>query len=240
MSRRRYATPPKLFDAAYARIDALELAVVYSKVECRFTLMDVARAFWPDDTVDKLIAAYPCISDRNRMAWHGTGIIPISNTADAGVQCRFYMSVGAIQMLCPVAQDLCWHEARFAPILKALSETHAVHREFEKVRTVVRWLNEYATAGAARYYFPVLCSLLPPGHVLHATTGERYREPAARMTDIVPLMREASATVAGALLCAPLPDQRRDSFTAAFAGTRRTGDVAIASSDYLSQTFDLV
>lgn len=57
--------------------------------------------------------------------------------------------------------------------------------------------------GAARYYCPWLCSLLPPEHAVNRIDGSVYREPTESMQPIADDMRAAGATVASGLLTDP-------------------------------------
>jgi hypothetical protein len=192
----------KPFDGAFDKIDTLEKAVAYRTVTTDFTLMQVARWLWPDDMVDKLMAAHPIARYTQTNTTEGP-FLPC-----AGVKCTFLIKVEDIPMLAPAwgiapPDHRAFHPDRGHTIVKALQELAHVHAEFNKVRTVVRWMNDHATPGAARFYFPGICSLLPPTHAVHQADGLRYKEPLHSMTEITPLLRQAGAIVTMGLLADP-------------------------------------
>jgi hypothetical protein len=119
------------------------------------------------------------------------------------MRCAFTLDVGSMRMCRPAhgSTELQDTPARNA-IIQALSEARAIHARFNEVRRVVAWLNKHATPGAARYYFPTIRALLPnETHSVHEAAGQRFKEPSENVGPIIPAMRSASTTIAGALLC---------------------------------------
>jgi len=83
---------------------------------------------------------------------------------------------------------------------KALRKAVHIADDFAVVKQVVNWLDLNALAGAIRYYFPSVLSLLPPDQdKIPREIPSRYIEPDG-IAPYIPLLREASGTVAAALL----------------------------------------
>jgi hypothetical protein len=183
------------FEQAYAAIDHLETRVVTATVTPNFTPEDVIKWLFPIGVIEKCRAAFPIVKSLYTSNFsEGPLMIPGCNAP-----CTVSLDLDKLSMCCPEAGYISILPD--ASIEAALNDIHAVHLSFEKVRRVVNWLGKHATPGAARYYWPTICSLLPTGHAVFAAAGERYKEPSANAADIVELMRETSGIVASALLC---------------------------------------
>lgn len=202
MSRRRSrpkAGPdakPKPFALATQKLLAVERCVCYRTVTCDFNAMDVARFIWPAGIVDTLQRAYRVIRVPDRCTAAGTFQL---------WQDRFSFTLdhNASQMCAPAhgLEHLQEHTPASQPIIAALSSVIGVHRKFEQVRRVVNWLDENASPGAAKYYFPSICSLLPYEHpVNQLSVGNSYREPKRPVAEIAADMREAMTTIAMGLI----------------------------------------
>ena len=180
-----------------APINNMECAVVYRTVTCGFTAMEMVRWLWPSETVDTLRAAYPLADSKSSYVneYIGAGTPTLS--------CRIYIDLPSVAMLRPVEGLIRIGGSEAGPLVQVILELKAINARFNEVRSVVMWLNDYATPGAARFYCPWLGALLPREHAFHAGDGLRYKEPAFSMEAITPMMRRAGATVAGGLLADP-------------------------------------
>lgn len=206
--RSRGAPPPKALDQAWQGIDKLEYAVIERTKDVPVTAEQVIRWMYPDDIVDKLHAAFPHVRDVDR----GHYIVATVALPDPVGECTFNIRVkddrlDGFQMLIPAHGLARNNQERMGPIVDMLRPIYEHHAQFEKVRTVVRWLNEHATIGAARHYCPWLTSVLPTQHEFHKVDGQLFREPRVPMVEIAPLMRECGAIMAGALLCGNIDDK---------------------------------
>lgn len=201
MPRRRTEPKPrpKPFVDAFGAIDKMEDAVIYRTVTCNFAPIDAARWLWPDTVVDALLEAFSYTKYRNSA--HSEGPLRLTQ---GGIVCTLYFRLDdALPMLAPAPGLVHLNPDRGQPIVDALSEVAAIHDDFNIVRTVVRWMNNNCTPGAARFYLPALTALLPPGHPVNQADGQRYQEPGASMADISPLIRRAGAIIASGLLADP-------------------------------------
>jgi hypothetical protein len=196
--RRNIKAARPIFEDAFKAIDNMEAAVVYRTVTVDCTLKDVVRWLWPDHVTEKLYAAYPLA--RFAPDQHNEGAYVLGTH---GPRCKFHFKVEDIELLAPHSGLWEIDVSREEPMLGALTEVAHIHSEFNKVREVVTWMNNYATVGAARFYFPGLSALLPNGHVFHCADGLRYKEPAMDMTDINPLIRQAGVIIASGILANP-------------------------------------
>lgn len=210
MARRRgKSPPPKPFADAPKGIDTLEQRVWNRTNDARFSGMDLVNWLLPADVVDRLQAAFPVIRELDRTQhWNLETTLPLEFPAQT---CTFQIKVNSptIHMLVP-SRGLGSRkpdDPNDRPIMETLRAAHLVHTQFNKVRKVVDWLNDFATIGAARHYCPWLTSILPPDHPFQEATGLSYREPKMSMIGIVGTMRECGAIMASALLCGEAEDK---------------------------------
>ena len=221
----RWDNETPTYYGAFDNIAKLEAAVAHHTVVRNFTMEHVAEWMLPDDQIAALKQAFPYTHTSNRCdVYHATTDV---NT---------FFRCTAIGMLRPYHVKLT---GRHENITEAIAQTRAVHRQFEQVRRVVKWLDAYATLNAAKYYFPVVGSLLPVDHPYHSTKGTTYGEPKADMIKVIPLMRECSEIVAGALLCNREYEKGEAGFRVSFSGTRERLD-GNGGKRYSSQSFALI
>lgn len=232
MGRRRGIPPPPPFAAAFAGIDTLERNVIETIADVPFTADEVTRWLVGNDAiVEKLKAAFPYTRDQDRTTyWHQVVALPVAGT------CLFTVNVKApeIAMLVP-SSNLAPSFSRDDrhPIIDTVQNIYREHQKFEQVRKVVSWLNDNATAGAARHYCPWLTSVLPADHPFHNASGQGYREPAVSMSEIVPIMRQCGAIMASALLCGSREGKERSLVHVGFSGVRD-------NTNYTSSRFGLL
>jgi hypothetical protein len=207
------------FHQAYAAIDHLEMCVVTATVTPNFTPEDVIKWLFSVDVIEKCRAAYPIVRNIYKPTFcEGPLMIP-----GCYAKCTVSLGLDKLSMCCPNTQHISFSPN--AAIAEAINDTYAVYLSFEKVRQVVDWLSKHATPGAARYYWPTICSLLPPEHAVFASTGERYKEPSANAADIVNLMRKTSGIVASALLCNDTMKRDADIFQVSFLASGKRTEV---------------
>lgn len=231
--RRRYGAPPKPFDQAFPALERVERNVIARVTDVRFTAEDLVRWMFPDHLVDTVKKAYPFVRNQDQGTWIAEQFtLPIDGR---GVQCTFTIKADAVGMLVPEAGCARNDEGRVGPVLHTVTEAYREHVKFEKVRQVLRWLNENATAGAARHYCPWLTSLLPSDHAFNQAAGHIFREPLVSMTEIVPVMRECGAIMAAALLSGQMDSSvDRNIVRLHFRGVRDRSDT------YQSEQFGLI
>lgn len=237
MSRRRGQKPAQPFDAAWSQINRLEAAVIHQMVPIEFDTITMAKFLWPADVVSKLLAAYPYQCTTYEQSAVESTYFDLPSGQGGRVMGTINLNSKSINMITPKEGLIVMQPEHDKGILHALSETYAIHKKFEDVRRVVRWLNEHATPAAARNYFPPILSLLPAAHPVQDVQGERYREPTADMTEIAPFMRECAVTIVSALL-SKLDHPNRTGFRVAFHGTRNCKD-EYGRDGYSSEFFGL-
>jgi hypothetical protein len=192
-----------VFGGANEALNRMEAAVVYRTVTpCdEFTVHDLLYWLWPARTVDTLLEAYDLTREtvgQGNCDFPGI-IVP------AGPVCRFYFNLSLgdnrLHFLPPAEKpepraDYPMHNT----ICNILKEVEHIHKQFNKVRTVLAWLEDNATPGAARFYFPAMCALLPAEHPINHADGIRYKEPSAPMDKVIPMMRECAGILASGII----------------------------------------
>lgn len=185
---------------ALAKIDVMEAAVAYRTVTTDFTLTDVVRWLWPASVVDTLTAAYDVARGHQMLVDEG----PISgHCLGVPMSCSFRIMLDQVRMLSPAPGLSNPQLAQHTPMAAALLALDDIYRAYNKVRRVVTWMNEHATPGAARFYFPALGALLPAHHAFYRADGLRYKEPSGDMTEVANVIREAASIVAAGVLADP-------------------------------------
>lgn len=194
----RNPTPRNPFDEAYEAINKLEYAVV-ATIAPAFTLEDIPRAFWTDDVVDKLTTAFPLTNSMVRRAYHSELATPLFD-------CYVMVRIDEAKMLCP---EDCTAKLRDTDsgkkILDTLSQIYDTVVTFNKVRTMVDWMNKkdhHFTLGAAKHFCPWITSLLPENHGIHKVDGVKFNIPRAAIP--ADAMREVGAIVAMGNLAPPM------------------------------------
>ena len=240
--RARGTLPAKPFDEAFPLIDTLENAVVTHMTPVDFTVQEALLAMFTEDTVAVMKAAWPVIRsiDRGSVISERV-IIPVAGST--AVTATVAISAVRAKICVPEIGSLQMDQVlAFSPLVKALQEAHEQHLQFEKVRFAVRWLNFYATVGAARHYCPWLTSLLPLDHAFQKVDGVIYREPIMGIVAIMETMRECHAIVAGALLAGAREDSGKHDFLVSFHGQRDLVSFhgQRDTEAYVSQQFGLI
>ena len=197
----------------------LERAVAYQTVKIEFTGLDVARWLLSPERLELLTAVFPILKDNDRTQYNGEVAFFHSADGEFGetvVKARLNVDFRELRIAAPDPSAIQIQSCD-GPIPVALAALHDLHQQWSTVHEVIKWLDENATIGAARYYFPALTSLLPSTHAMHDIDGQRYKEPKASVGRMVPKFRAAAMTIAAALLC-PLEVPARPIVTAQFEG----------------------
>ncbi len=197
--RRQRKASVTLFHDAFAAIDKMERAVVYRTVTCDFTTRDVVNWLWPAEIVDVLVKVYPYAHERYTFKCrHEEGV-----TLREDLAIWFKLETNNLGMMSP-DDGLCSpDQSAYLSIWRVLAEVSAIHEQYNKVRRCVTWMNENATVGAAKFYFPSLGCLLPAYHPFHKADGQRYKELTVDMSKINVLLREVGAIITSGLLAGP-------------------------------------
>jgi hypothetical protein len=197
----------------------LEKAVAYQTVKIEFTGLDVARWLLPPERLELLAAVFPILKDSDRTQYNGELAFFHSTDGEFGerlIKVNISVNFRALRIAAPATSAIKIQSCD-GPIPVALAAIHDLHEQWITVHEVIEWLDENATIGAARTYFPVLTSLLPSTHAMHDTDGRRYKEPKVNVGPMVPKFRAAAMIIAAALLC-PLEVPARSTVTAQFEG----------------------
>ncbi len=87
------------------------------------------------------------------------------------------------------------------PLLTYIDEVKRVHRSYEEVKGVLRWLNRNATPGAIRYYWPAAMKLCPTSLIWKdlQEVPTRYSPPPG-IADWLQILKDAASTVTSMLM----------------------------------------
>jgi len=188
----RRGVPKSLeFDDAYLALLTLENRALMALVDEPLQPLEVLYWHYPAEVIDGLCHAYPLIrlADRTRTMTQLLYAGAILSVDLHAAKCC-YPDLGRTAI-----QDTPYT----AKYTQTLTELTAEHRQFDKVREVIAWLNAHATPGAARHYCPWLGSLLPSDHAYHAVKGTKFQDVGIPL-DVANTMRECGVIIARALL----------------------------------------
>lgn len=91
-------------------------------------------------------------------------------------------------------------------ISEFLTTVENIYGQFQKLRDVLHWLDIHATAGAIKYYLPVVAALIPESDsAFHRANGICYNEPQGVSVHL-PAIRAAASLIANALLVPEQPE----------------------------------
>lgn len=212
-----------------------------SLLPLEFGMEEVVRWLWPEEIVRRLKDAYPYAA----VTYHSVAQLDdVFVPGRDGTGGLFNLKVDTTQagMCTPALQNM--HEVPyggFDMIEDTIRKLETIVREFNTVRMVVNWMNDYATPGAARYYFPVLGTLLPPDHPFHSCGAARFKEPTANIAPMIPLIRESLTIVTQGLLLGDLHGQQEAMLTPGQRpGLRVSVESKITDAETTSQEFTLL
>jgi hypothetical protein len=242
LRRKRWGTPVGKFDAALVNLQKLEYTTIKTMVTPAFSMDQLLHELYGDHVVTTLRAAFPIIQERDRSPFTTetlsvTGVTPlVAREGVVAFRARLIIEARKARMLVPEENTMMASIHTFTPLtdfLKAFAEQHI---RFEKVGNVIRWLNKYATPGAAMNYCPWIKSLLPSDHEIHTLRGGSYREPTTSVGLMINNMRECADIVAAALFLGDRPhDTGGEMIRVALHGARTDWDTDTLTN-YVSQS----
>jgi len=233
--RRKPGDIVKPLDAAFNNLNAVERAVASTMVDVTFSVWDMAHWLWPLEIVEKLSDAFPYTKSPYKINAQEKVIVPCNGALS--MVCDFNINLDKCGMCCPDTGHVSMQPGH-DNIIKTLKNVYDIHLKFEQVRRVLRWLNNHATLGATRNYFPSVVALLPTTHAIHQVHGNNFREPIEPMGTIAADMREAGLTMASALLCQRDHPSKRD-VVVTFMTTRTDTEPGQSGSN-MSDYFGLI
>ena len=199
MSRRRKSIPQELFPTP--ELPKLEDRMVGLIRKPDLTVTKVMEWLFPDEVLKILRDAHLYIRQSNYEVLDTSYFQVAPDTTPVHLAVTLYGS----GIACPRDKSEVLQPERDSGIVAYIREVYAVRLQWNKVRSVINWMNDpehTMTCSAARAFWPTILSLVAPDHPVHQVDGQRYKDPQG-IGAIIPLMRETSEIVATALL---MPD----------------------------------
>jgi hypothetical protein len=202
---RRPDNKPSPFAGADSVITEMEAAVAYRTVTCDFTVEDAIQWLWPLEAIEALRHAHQYIEHKYRNHMETVQLPPPLPQISFSLELKNCGMVSPEDGICLFGgpADMKYR------IEDAIRTWAHVHKEFNKVRRVVSWLNEHATVGYARHVFPQMRALLPENSPFHEADGLRYKEPLWPISEIADTLRECGAIVTGGILAGTVENERK-------------------------------
>ncbi len=180
------------FARATITIAELKDRCVMHTVDFPLTAEQLIKGMFPAQVIEDARRGYAVVpansTYQSRMVSYDLGAAALS------------LSEGAwdkLHMLAP-APKFCYPLDQYPPeVLTFLQAVEKIETEFAVVQSVLEWMDQYATLGAMREYWPTILSLLP-GHCDDITALKKGREP-QRLGEMLHLIRASASTVASAL-----------------------------------------
>jgi hypothetical protein len=191
---------------AIEKANRLESKMCFYSANCQLNLDQLLECMIPANALQALRTAHPFAADRG--GWFRTMVKTSSDHRfflEYNLAEDKYLVPRAAASLQPVpfAED-------FVAMLERVRETNL---KFRQLRHVIHWLNQNATIGAAKFYFPSAAALLPTDHPFQIMGTRGYHEPKKPISEIANDIREAMETLATALLLPDLPERRGSLFS---------------------------
>lgn len=202
--RRQLPAEKITFPGVGDRIMALEASVYNATYGWDTCLQDFLTWLFPERVVQTLTDAFPHTYLRSfqQVSCHENVLL-----SPYGKYGTFVVN-GEQARICTPAPGSAYvnrDHPQHAGITRVLSEIAHMHAQFNKVRDVMDWMEQHATPGAARYYCPSMCMLLPTEHPIQQADGIRYKEPTENIAPMIPLIREVAAILTSAKLAEQVP-----------------------------------
>ena len=206
MSRFRNKRTPKEVPFLADNLNGLEDRMIALVEKPALSTNEVMEWLFPKSTLDVLRAAKPLAGGNATLFDTNIVSLPFGEVA-----LRINLVKSDIFIPRDGTEQLQDHKGEH--IVSYLEQVHAVCMEWNKVRCVVKWLNENdATPSAARHYWPTILSLVNEGHPVYGVDGERFKD-VGSISAIIPLMRETAGIVATALLMPKVEPPKAYSYT---------------------------
>lgn len=197
MARRRFSEPSGLLTASdvdAARVKIGSMAANAMKLALEGTTMpytEMRRACFAPETLRVADAAKEVLSVMNRSITYNLRVPGVKLTLQARSSDNYELSIDE-ECFCP--------QPSFANFEKAVIAAAEQYDKFELVYHVLTWMQNNATPGMARYYWPCVKTLAPAKNIPNAI-GAFRDNPAIQA--LLPDIRATSETLAAAAL---MPD----------------------------------
>ena len=206
MSRFRNKRTPKEGPFLADNLNGLEDRMIALVKKPALSTNEVMEWLFPKSTLDVLRAAKPLAGGSDTLFDTNIVSLPFGE-----VTLRINLAESDIFIPRDGTEQLQDHKGEH--IVSYLEQVHAVCMEWNKVRCVVKWLNDHiVTPSAARHYWPTILSLVNESHPVYGVDGERFKD-VEGISAIIPLMRETAGIVATALLMPRVEPPKAYSYT---------------------------
>lgn len=192
-------------------------ATIATMTEYKATREATLKMLFPDDTLAKLSQVRGMVEPNSK----------IEEYAIANAELSINFDGAFVPTITPATMRI--HPDRAGPLMSYIASVRAIHRQFEEVKQVLRWLNRNATPGAIRYFWPTALQLCPQATAFTdlSHVPARFSQPpgiGARMQ----MLKDAATCVVGSLL---LPDDatansRRNMWLTFNSETVRVGETS--------------
>ena len=206
MSRFRNKRTPKEGPFLADNLNGLEDRMIALVKKPALSTNEVMEWLFPKSTLDVLRAAKPLAGGSDTLFDTNIVSLPFGRVT-------LHINLAESDIFIPADGTEQLQDHKGERIVSYLEQVHAVCMEWNKVRCVVKWLNENdATPSAARHYWPTILSLVNESHPVHGVDGERFKD-VEGISAIIPLMRETAGIVATALLMPKVEPPKAYSYT---------------------------
>lgn len=199
-------TTTKDYSAGFAMAARFEMRAIKEFAPATYTALDYVQSAYDADLLRILSEGYKVSgsTDTIRIRLHKTDWKIATNIS-------LIINFDALKMLAPNERHCQLTGVIPKDVLAHWDAMLEIHEKWNNVRQVLTWFNEHnVTLGAARYYWPAILALLPENGMLLQCTGQRYKE-VEGISEVIPLMRETSTTIATMKLLPP-EDKSRAAF----------------------------
>lgn len=197
-------------DQAMTRIKKQQQVMVTMLTDYPVSLERTLSMLFRDDDIDKLSQVRDMVTTRTDTLHYD-----LNDRVQLGI-CYEGAKVPTIN-----TSRLFIQPERVGPLLTMVSSIHAIHRQFEELKAVLRWLNRNATPGAIRYFFPQAMKLCPDSPIWKdlQEVPSRYTTP-LNYNDWAQPIRDAAALVAQVMLMpSDVKERPRETMWLTFAET---------------------
>ena len=180
--------------AAERKIDALERAQIEVMVPRPFELANVLAMCFDRDVLDKATAFFPYQTKH----YHNVSYVGASLTNGQIVNLGIDWEETGMCAIAPTA----FNAQNDSALCAWVDGAKAIVKKWEQVRRVFKFLNQNATVGAMRHYWPSVLALIPNDGTqtpIHQTDGVRFKD-VPNIGLWLGAIRESAATVTSALM----------------------------------------
>jgi len=189
------------FNALKGNINHLEAACIAQCVQRTFDVVNVVSWLFHDDTISAMKNAFGRTYHAVNQGIYTDLVMKNFDVDSVAPRVSISIDFEPMKMLAPADHLLQEAGEDAMPLIYCFKHMYEIHREWQQVRDVAKWLDINATAGAMRSIWPCVLALVPdklPGS-LHQCQGQRYRE-VPGIGEWVERLRSTTYTIASALL----------------------------------------